>query len=279
MSQFHSSVRVPKMSLRTVLLCLCLWLTTLQSNAADSLGSVLLDEVIFDKIISRFQVALVKFDTAFPYGDKHDEYSRFAKEQNVLVKDLVIADVHVKDYGSKDNYSLLKRFGLTEKDLPTILLLKAASADPSKWLRYPQDATVTVDSLKNFVRRNTKLYIGLSGCIEEFDVLAAEFMSRFNRNEDMDKIIERATDLLPEIREDPEKEKMGHVYLQIMNKIREKGISFKDDEKSRVGKLLKTASKLTPQKKRELEDRLNVLLSFRDITLSSSESSSEKSEL
>lgn len=67
---------------------------------------------------------------------------------------------------------------------------------------------------------------------------------------------------------------MATVYLQIMKKIREKGISFKDDERSRVSKIL--ATKLTPQKKRELEDRLNVLLSFRDVTGSGS---GDKSEL
>lgn len=59
-----------------------------------------------------------------------------------------------------------------------------------------------------------------------------------------------------------------------MKQIREKGISFKDDEKVRVSKLLST-TKLTPQKKKELEDRLNVLLSFRDAT----SGSGEKSEL
>lgn len=67
---------------------------------------------------------------------------------------------------------------------------------------------------------------------------------------------------------------MATVYLQIMKKIREKGISFKDDERSRVSKIL--ATKLTPQKKRELADRLNVLLSFRDVT---SSGSGDKSEL
>lgn len=57
---------------------------------------------------------------------------------------------------------------------------------------------------------------------------------------------------------------MGTVYLQVMRRIREKGISFKEDERSRVTKLL--ATRLAPPKKKDLEDRLNVLLSFRDAT-------------
>lgn len=60
-----------------------------------------------------------------------------------------------------------------------------------------------------------------------------------------------------------------------MKRIREKGISFKEDERNRVNKLL--ATKLTVPKQKELEDRLNVLLSFRDIT--SSQGSTEKLEL
>lgn len=68
---------------------------------------------------------------------------------------------------------------------------------------------------------------------------------------------------------------MANVYVQIMKRIREKGISFKEDERNRVNKLL--ATKLTVPKQKELEDRLNVLLSFRDIT--SSQGSTEKLEL
>lgn len=278
--------------MRSVLgLCLCL---ALAHSSFGDLGVVLLDEIIFDKVVDRFPVALVKFDAAFPYGDKHDEYARFAKEQNVLVKDLLIADVHTKDYGNKENWSLLKRFGIDEKELPTILLLK--SADPAKWLKYPRDRDVTVALLKNFVRQNTKLYIGLSGCIEEFDQFASQFMETFNRNEDMDRIITKATNSLAQMTDTkvsgprdyrtreynkfpPPKYiaqdiQQATVYLQIMKRIREKGISFKDDEKVRVSKLLST-TKLTPQKKKELEDRLNVLLSFRDAT----SGSGEKSEL
>lgn len=60
-----------------------------------------------------------------------------------------------------------------------------------------------------------------------------------------------------------------------MKRIREKGISFKDEERNRVTKLLST--KLSSQKKKELEDRLNVLLSFRDVSSSTKEG--ERAEL
>ena len=66
---------------------------------------------------------------------------------------------------------------------------------------------------------------------------------------------------------------MGAVYVQIMKRIREKGISLQDDERNRVTKLL-TTSKLSDQKKKDLNDRLNILLSFSDRS-----NSDERSEL
>lgn len=177
-------------------LCLCLLLTTVPSHADDP-GVVLLDEIIFDKLINKFQVALVKIDVAFPYGEKHDAFTAFAKEHNVLVKDLLIGDVHAKDYGDKDNWSLLKRFEINEKEMPAIVLIKPTE-DPSKWVRYPAEKPVTGDNLKNFIRENTNLYIGLSGCDEELDKIAASFMEKFNRNEfvDVNRLIERTEELL-----------------------------------------------------------------------------------
>lgn len=42
-------------------------------------GCTDLDELTFEKLIKRFQVTIVKFDIAYPYGDQHEAYSRFAQ--------------------------------------------------------------------------------------------------------------------------------------------------------------------------------------------------------
>ena len=39
----------------------------------------LLDVLSFDKVISKFPVSLVKFDIAYPYGDKHDQFAQVDK--------------------------------------------------------------------------------------------------------------------------------------------------------------------------------------------------------
>lgn len=41
-------------------------------------GCVELDKLTFDKIVKRFKYTLVKFDVAFPYGEKHEAFTNFA---------------------------------------------------------------------------------------------------------------------------------------------------------------------------------------------------------
>ena len=55
-------------------------LNTSTSSAANCKGCTPLDELNFDKIIKRFDAALVKFDTAYAYGDKHEEFGKVAKQ-------------------------------------------------------------------------------------------------------------------------------------------------------------------------------------------------------
>lgn len=132
---------------------LLLWLRA-HTARASCLGCVDLDEVTFDKITAQFPVALIKFDIPYPYGDKHEQFAVFAREQNPLVQDLVIGTVGVKDYGDKENLSLLKRFRIPQTDLPAILLF--TDREKKKWLRYPKGEAIiceyftvlrTVDSI------------------------------------------------------------------------------------------------------------------------------------
>lgn len=190
----------------------CLILVSLsvlgQSTLANSVGVVLLDELIFDKVTSKFAVTLLKLDSAYPYGEKHVQFTEFGKQQNVLTDDLLIADVHIKDYGERENFGILQRFNIQLSDLPVILLFK--KPDLNKYIQYPADSDVTVYNLKNFVRRNTNLYIGLSGCIKEFDLMATDYMARFNRNEfnELDKLIEHASRMIEGFTD----EKVSQIY-------------------------------------------------------------------
>ena len=54
----------------------------------------------FDKMVNAFPVSLVKFDTAYPYGEKHDEYAKISEEAAEL-PNMFIGEVGIKDYGDK----------------------------------------------------------------------------------------------------------------------------------------------------------------------------------
>ena len=54
----------------------------------------------FDKMVNAFPVSLVKFDVAYPYGDKHDEFAKISEEAAEL-PNMFIGEVGIKDYGDK----------------------------------------------------------------------------------------------------------------------------------------------------------------------------------
>lgn len=77
-------------------------------------GCVELDELTFDRTLRRFpDGALIKFDVAYPYGEKHEEYARFAADvanasrtygaKAAPHEDLLVAIVGVKVIRTKCN--------------------------------------------------------------------------------------------------------------------------------------------------------------------------------
>ncbi|GAB0098524.1 Protein windbeutel [Sergentomyia squamirostris] len=222
-------------------------------------GCVELDEITFDKLIHRFPVTVVKFDVAYPYGEKHEAYSAFALDVST-VDDLLVGLIGIKDYGEKDNSEIGKRYEVDEKDYPAIKLIK--KDDPTKWIDYPADLPVTVDNIKSFVRQNTNLYIGLTGCLEEFDILASNFMMALKKGE------KHAQEVLHEAETEEKKfngeENSGRMYIAIMQRVLEKGVDFIEKERERVKGL--QGKKVSAGKKLLLEHRLNILAAFNAVS-------------
>lgn len=92
-----------------------------QSNAINCKGCTPLDSLSFDKLINKFKVSVVKFDVAYPYGDKHEEFAKFSKS-GAEVEDLFVGEVGIKDYGDKDNVELADRFNVKKDDFPVVIL-------------------------------------------------------------------------------------------------------------------------------------------------------------
>ncbi|XP_059620237.1 protein windbeutel [Phlebotomus argentipes] len=244
-----------------------LWAVSRVAEACK--GCVELDEITFDKLIRRFPVTVVKFDVAYPYGNNHEAFSSFALDV-ADVDDLLVGLVGIKDYGEKDNAELGKLYKATEKDLPVIKLIKRD--DPRKWIDYkPSALTVSAEDLKAFVRDNSDLYIGLAGCLQEFDQLAGRFMDALAVDE------KSAQEVLQDAQEEEKKfngeENSGRMYIAIMQRILEKGAEFIASERERVKSL--QGKKVSAGKKVLLEHRMNILAAFK----ATASASSDKSEL
>ena len=63
-------------------------------------GLVQLDKIDFDKIVSKFDYSLVKFDTSYPTGVKHKNFGKIASEVNLVWQ----LDVVVQRYGYGRSY-------------------------------------------------------------------------------------------------------------------------------------------------------------------------------
>jgi endoplasmic reticulum protein 29 len=75
---------------------------------------------------------VVKFDVAYPYGEKHDQFTKLsqalASNGNILV-----ADVGIKDYGDKENVDLAERYKVVKEDYPVVLLFLQDQSQPIRF--------------------------------------------------------------------------------------------------------------------------------------------------
>ena len=145
------------------------------AGAEDCKGCVSLDSYSFDKVIPKFKAAIVKFDVAFPYGEKHEQYGQIAAATKDA-HDLLVAEVRVKDYGNKDNSDLAARYKIKSEEFPAVLLFLQGKTEPipfatDKWTDF------TANSIKRFIKIKSGVYLGLPGCVEQLDRLAEEFKS------------------------------------------------------------------------------------------------------
>ncbi|CAL1544594.1 unnamed protein product [Lymnaea stagnalis] len=216
-------------------------------------GSVSLNSGVFDKIVQKHKAVLVKFDETYPYGKKQDVFKEVAKA-SVLQPDLLVADVQVADYGDKDNNDLAERYGIKKENFPAYrLFLDSKLDDPIKFTASAENA----DDIKNFVIRETGLWLGRPGCIEDFDKLVKQFFEapadkRAEIVENADKAAEKFTE--------GEEKTSAETYVKTLRKVLEKGNDFVKSEVTRVEKL--RSGKVSDKKKEQLSNRLNILTTF-----------------
>ncbi|XP_072934290.1 endoplasmic reticulum resident protein 29 [Epargyreus clarus] len=233
-------------------LCGLFILFSVPNKSSAASGSVELDEFSFDKVINKFKASLVKFDVAYPYGDKHDAFVALAKTSQD-VDELLVAEVGVKDYGEKENEGLAKKYGASKENFPLVKLFIKGQSEP---VVFDDSRGFTSDELRRFVREKSGVYLSLPGCVKELDILAMKYMktdreSRKDVLKEVEKILKTLAD---------KEASSGKIYKTIMEKIQEKGDEFIISEKQRVNKLL--GGKVSEEKKKELALRINILQTF-----------------
>ncbi|TRY70686.1 hypothetical protein TCAL_10026 [Tigriopus californicus] len=219
-------------------------------------GCTPLDTLTFDKMINSFRVSIVKFDVAYPYGDKHDEFAKVAVE-GAPIPELFVGEVGIKDYGDKDNEELGKRYNIVKDDYPVMMIFvkndKSGEVEASKFAGDFKSA-----NLKNFLRQKSGIYLPLPGCLEEFDNLADQFMSTEDLSTKQQTY--KNADAKAQRISDEKQQKRAETYVKYMKKILSDGDEFLSKESARIKKLL--SGKITDTKMKELEEKTNVLRSF-----------------
>lgn len=168
--------------------------------------------------------------------------------------------VGIKDYGEKENADLGKRFKIPEK-YPVIKLFNNETLD--KYVDYPEDDPITVESLRKFISANTDLYIGLPGCLKEVDELAAKFSCPKKSKDALAQIVSEV-EQMEGLYEAEKAHKSFQIYLTLMRKMAQLDKSVQEfiaSEKDRVRNLLK--GKISDNKKADLNLRLNIMESFK----------------
>jgi len=230
------------------------------SSAINCPGCTPLDELSFDKIISKFPASLVKFDVAYPYGDDHEEFAKIAKEASEN-SELFVGEVGIKDYSDRDNERLGKRFDINKEDYPVAILFIKNDKGATDFVRFT--GKFTAENLKKFIRKNSGIYLPLQGCIEGFDKLVDKLL--IAEKDEQKNVLKEAEDLWDKTH-GPKMSKRADVYVKIMRKIVDTNTEFVHKEIERVKKLLK--GKISAEKKEELEEKMNILKSFASVSTS-----------
>ncbi|CAG2164781.1 unnamed protein product [Oppiella nova] len=221
----------------------------------ETKGAIGLDSLTFDKVVSKFKASLVRFDTAYPYGEKQDEWVKVAADLKAT-PDLLVADVGIRDYGEKENQDLADRYAIKKDDFPVVKLF--LNGDLEKAITF-EDKEFKADRIKAFVRAKAGIKILLDSCLEEFDALAAKFTAEKVTKDKQKKVLESAKKAADAVAKEADK-KSANIYVKIMEKALERGVVFYESEKARVQNLL--SGKVSDAKKKELLGRLNIIESF-----------------
>ncbi|XP_076434657.1 endoplasmic reticulum resident protein 29-like [Babylonia areolata] len=205
------------------------------------------------KILAKYQAVLIKFDVAYPYGNEHNVFKKVAEASKVQ-PELMVAEVHIADYGDLNNADLAKRYRIRKDDLPVYKMFLQGNRDPVRFTGNEED----LEEIKKFIRDTSGLWLGMPGTVEQLDKLTDEFfkVDVQKRRETMDSIEAEARKLTSE-----DDKRAAKVYVKLMWKIVERGIDDVTFEKKRVQRLMEE-ERLSDKKRADLTKTLNIIEVF-----------------
>lgn len=217
-------------------------------------GSVSIHSFIFKKVINAFDYVLVKFDEPFSYGENEEVYKEIAKV-SIGIPNLMAATVGIADYGEKENGDLAEKYRITKADYPAYRLFNKDIDNPIVY-----EGPKKADAIKSFLVKHTGAYVGLEGCLEQFDRLAREFVAVSDEAARAGVLTSMRDQMKGLTSSDKEVLASAEKYVKIAAKIQEVGPGFVANEQSRLRKL--TDGNISDNKKIEIKLRLNILQSF-----------------
>lgn len=242
-----------------------------KSSALTVRGAVQLDSLTFDKMITHFDFTLVKFDTAYPYGDQHDEFKKVATKA-WSNPHLMVAEVNINEYGDNENQDLGKRFNIDKDKYPQYSIFDKTG---KRTIMENVDKDWKEMDIIFFLRDNG-VWIGMPQCTERLDQFAAVFMKTLankkkNAEEDAEAVLDQLDNFVEEGGTEDSPATTAKVYLQVMDKILESWIMtgssskwFKAEAHRLQGIFEdeKTMKSISEKKQGEMKKRLNILYSF-----------------
>ena len=240
------------------------------SFGANCKGCTNLDSATFDKITSKFDVSLIKFDNYHCYtgGPEYATYRQVALDL-ATIDNLVVGEVQLKEGGGTKNDDLAEKYGITKdfyapaRQRPSLILLVRDRVNNKviEAFKYEEEEEWEVDSIKYFIKRKSDaVTITLPGCSKAFDLFTKLYLNGDDRQKT--KAVEFAEKAFIKLEDGSDEKFAAETYIKVFRKLAGGiGIEYPRIEMERTKKLLK-GGKQSEKQTSQLKQKLNILRSF-----------------